>query len=516
MNANENLKHALSLYASREAIIDGDVRMTYAALGERVRRLAGGLRRLGVGRGDLVCVLSGNSHEYIALYYAVLWRGAAIQPLNARLTADELSRLIAHGAAKTLVVDEQFARTFDALAGSLRGVERVVWIGARPPLGCISIEALLDAAPIGDEAVEPSTTCILAYTGGTTGRPKGAMIPHSYMAGNSLRGLGVALRWGEREVYLHAAPMFHLADALWIWGNTYFGGTHVVARRFSPELVATLVRRHAVTQTFMVPTMLSILIDCPTIQRDAFATLRQLVLGGSRFGEDLLRRASTLLPDTVFTQVYAQTEATFLAAFYAQQELLRGPPGNRRFESCGRQVPGVELRVLREDGQPVAPGGELGEIVVRHGPLSMTGYHENPEQTDETIVDGWLRTGDLAWIDEENYLYISDRKKDVIKSGGENVYAAEVEAQILTHPAVAEAVVLGLPDPHWAERVHAVVVLKQGASLNREELAAHCKRKLAGYKVPRSVAVVSEIAKGPLGKPLKAALRARALAEGWS
>ncbi len=511
MDANENLKHAAALYGSRIAVIDDYVQLTYAQLAARVRRLAGGLSRLGVGKGDRVSVLARNCSEYLELYYAVMWRGAAVSPLNPRLTVGELSRLLSHADPKLLVVAEEFTPLIDLLRAAAPSLQDVVVIGSNEPRYGIPYRVLALESELEDVPVAASDMCILAFTGGTTGVPKGAMIPHSYLAGNALRGVGGSLAWREDEVYLHAAPMFHLADVLWIWGNTYYGGTHVVARRFQPAALAAAIAQRAVTQLFMVPTMLSILLSSPDFEPAQLATVRQIVYGGTRCSPRLIREVKSLLPHVRLTQVYAQTEATFLTVFPAQEQAVDALGAHSRIASCGRKTPGIELAVLRDDGSR-AKLGEVGELVVRHSPLTMLGYWRNPEETARTVRDGFLHTGDLGYLDEDHFVYLADRKKDMIKSGGENVYCMEVEAELLRHPDVSEAVVYGVPDDHWAERVHATVVPVPGAHLDAAMLEAHCRAGLAGYKVPRHFDIVPRIdTGGALDKPLKTLLRERAL-----
>jgi long-chain acyl-CoA synthetase len=346
----------------------------------------------------------------------------------------------------------------------------------------------------------------LYYTSGTTGRPKGVMLTEGNVTSNASHGI-MYLHFDEGHTWIHATPMFHLADAWSCWTIAWVGGRHVFLREFSPAGYLTLVERERVTTSLLVPTMINAVINDPRVREYDTSSLRLLVFGASPMPVDRLRAAMQVFPAVRFIQMYGMTEtAPFATGLPYDDETVNGPEHMvRRLASCGREIPGVEARVVREDGSEVSPG-EVGEIVMR-GPNIMKGYWREPEASADTLRGGWMHSGDMATVDEEGYIFIVDRKKDMIITGGENVYSTEVENAIYEHPAVLEAAVIGIPDAYWGERVHAIVVLKEGQSLEAQELTDFCRRHIAGYKIPRSVEFVAALPKTGSGKIQKSVLR---------
>jgi long-chain acyl-CoA synthetase len=511
MDILAGLRRAACNFAGAPAVIDGETRLTWGAVELRVRRLANGLRGLGIQPGDRVAILMLNGYRYLELYYAVPRAGALVVPLNVRLAEPELAAILADSGAATLVVDDSFAPTAQHLAAT--GPLRLIHAGSgAPPVGMQSHNALIESAvdtdPDRDRPIDEDALVGLFYTGGTTGRAKGVMLSHKSLATNALH-VAIEFRYRSDTNYLHVAPMFHLADMASTFAVTMLGGCHTILERFSPVAVLETFQRARVTDVVLVPTMVNALLQVPNLRDYDLASWRQLAFGGSPMPVALLKRAMELLP-CEFLQGYGMTEAAPALTRLTPEDHRRGiaRPGTiweRRLASAGQSDVGVEVRVVNGAGEDVAPGA-VGEIIAR-GPNIMQGYWNQAEETAYGLREGWLHTGDLATVDEGSYIYIVDRKKDMIISGGENVYSTEVEGALYDHPAVLEAAVIGIPDESWGERVHAVVVLKPGQDTSAEELAAHCRERIAGYKVPRSMEFAEVLPKSGAGKILKAALR---------
>lgn len=489
---SDGLRRASKTQGSKTAVIDGSTRHTYTELAARCGRLAGGLAGNGVGTGDRVAVLMANGHRYLETYYAVPGMGAVLVPMNNRFALPEHRYILEDAGVNTLIADQTYAETAEALAPSVKDVI----------VGTDAYEALVDAGddhPLG-EAVSESDLAGLFYTGGTTGPSKGVMLTHRNLVANALH-ITIALGYVENDVYLHQGPMFHLADGASTYALTWVGGTHVFVPAFEPGRVIEILQRERVTCTLAVPTMLTALVNHPTVTTADFSAMRMILHGAAPIAMSLLQQSIDAFGCS-FSQGYGMTEAAPLVTVLGEEERL---VGDERLRSAGREVVGVEVEVRSLDGSPCLPG-EVGEVVAR-GPNFMSGYWNKPEATAEVLVDGWYWTRDLGYLDAAGYLYLVDRAKDMIISGGENVYSIEVEDAVLAHPAVLEAAVVGVPDDQWGERVHALVVLRPGTELTLDDLLTHCKGRIAGYKCPRSLDVVDEFPKSGAGKILKRALR---------
>ena len=490
----DSLRRAERLYGRGEAATCGEVRLTYAEFGARCRALAAALHRRGVGRGDRVATLLANCHRYLEAYIAVPLLGAAIVPLNTRHAAREQRAVLEDCGARLLLVDE----THRDRAGELATAVGDVLLAPDEYERALAVGGEIESGP----AIDEDDLAAIFYTGGTTGRAKGVMLSHRNLVANAFH-ITVWAGYDERDTHLHAAPMFHSADAASIFALTWRGARHAFAPSFEPGAVLDLIARERVTCTVLVPTMIGMIVDHPAVETADLRSLRLVIHGGAPISGALLGRAVETLGCS-FTQAYGLTEASsHLAALPREETLL----GDRRARSAGRAVMGVELVVRRPDGAPCAPG-EVGEVTGR-GPNFTRGYWNRPEETARALRDGWFWTGDLAHMDEEGYVYIVDRAKDMIISGGENVYSVEVEEAISAHPAVLEAAVIGVPDETWGERVHAVVVPRPGQALDEAGLRAFCRERIAGYKCPRSVEFVDVLPKSGPGKVLKRELRAR-------
>ncbi|ORX05078.1 long-chain-fatty-acid--CoA ligase [Mycolicibacillus trivialis] len=481
--------------------IFGDRVRTFRSVADRIGRFAGALRHIGVKPDDRVAILALNSDNYCELLLAVPWADAVLNPVNTRWGPAEIAFSLADCQSRTLVVDDKFAPLVPALRQAYPDLTSVIHCGESPtPPGMLGYEQLIaDHAPVDDVRRGQDSLAGLFYTGGTTGFPRGVMLSHANLVTSSLGGAACGLfRAGGR--YLHAAPMFHLAD--FTGGNVQaiVGGTHIVLPTFDVEAVLDAVEEHRVTGTTLVPTMIQAIVDHPSTRAREVGSIESILYGASPITEGLLSRATKTFPAAGFTQAYGMTELAGLATLLRPADHREG-----RLRSAGRALPHTEVCITDPTGVET-PRGVIGEVRVRGG-HTMQGYWNLPEETTTAIVDGWMRTGDLGYMDDEGYVYIADRIKDMIVTGGENVYSVEVENALGSHPAVRECAVIGLPDNQWGERVHAVVVLHEGTCAAVDQLRDHVKARIAGYKAPGSIEFVDSLPRTPTGKVLKRELR---------
>ncbi|HXV01353.1 MAG TPA: long-chain-fatty-acid--CoA ligase [Caulobacteraceae bacterium] len=481
-------------------------RRTWGETADRVARLAAGLVSLGLGRGDRVAPIALNSDRYLELYFAVWWAGGVIVPGNTRWALPEHVYALNDSGACILLVDEHFA----ALAAPIReacGIATVVYMGeGAAPDGMVGFEALIEAsAPMADAGGANDELCALFYTGGTTGRSKGVMLSHASLMGSSLCTSATAPNRHD-AIFLHSAPMFHLADAAMIITMTMIGGAHVIVPGFTPAGVAEAIGREGITDLVLVPAMFAMLREHALAHGVTFEAVRQVTYGASPISESLLGATMEIFPNADFRQAYGQTELSPVATLLLGEFHRPQASGKSYLRSAGRAIVGVEVRIV-DEAMNEAPLGEVGEVAVR-SPGAMLGYWKQPDLTAQTLVDGWVRTGDAGTMDEEGFVWLVDRVKDMIVSGGENVYSAEVENALCAFPGVVECAVIGVPDERWGERVHAIVRCRDGAEVTSEALVAHCHTLLAGYKCPRSVDFRAEpLPLSGAGKILKTELR---------
>ncbi len=477
--------------------------------GSRVARLAGGLRSIGVEPGDRVAILALNSDRYLEAYAAVPWAGAVVVPLNTRWSAAENIYAINDSGAEVLLIDDAFAPlAASILAGtSVRGV---IHIGDAPaPAGMTPYEHLIEnSAEIPDAERTGENLAGIFYTGGTTGFPKGVMLSHRSLLASGSACATCGFELTPNSVYLHAAPMFHLADFGGAVATLLAGGQHAVIPAFSAERVLAAVEQYRVTHLLLVPTMIHAVVAHPKVATTDLTSLEVVTYGGSPIPEAVLRQAIRSLHGCRFLQAYGQTELSPVATLLPHEYHTFDGPQAGKLGSAGRVLPYCELQVVDTEDAEV-PRGTVGQIRVR-GPNTMLGYWNKPEETAATLRDGWVYTGDAGRLDEDGFLYVVDRVKDMIISGGENIYTVEVENACVKHPAVSQCAVIAVPDENWGEAVHAIVILKDGEQISCDELIAHCHRLIAGYKCPRSI----EFRREPFplsgaGKVLKRELRAR-------
>jgi long-chain acyl-CoA synthetase len=497
VNLASLLDRAADATPSAPAIV-GDPTRSWAELRARVARLAGGLAGLGVTRGARIAVLGPNSPAHLEAHLALARLGAIVVPLNTRLAPGEIGAQLEDAGVGRWLVDETCAGAAEAAAPSLprvtiaAGSDTADWrrLLSAPPAG--EIAAVAAGAPLG-----------IFYTGGTTGRSKGVVLTHGNLLSNAANVVP-AIGFTAADVHLHAAPMFHLADLGYLWALLAVGAAHAFLPAWSPAAFVEAVARRRVTATLLAPSMITALVRSAAGAARDLGSWRRLMYGGSPITEDTLRRALAALPCRLW-QGYGQTEATHTICLLTADDHVAAGERPARLRSCGRPIGGVEARVAGADDTPVAPGA-TGEVIAR-GPTIMPGYWNRPAETAETLRGGWLRTGDLATVDAEGYVYLLGRRHDMIVSGGENVYPAEVERALAAHPAVLEAAVIGVPDEAWGERVHAVVVLTPGRTASEADLQRHCRRLIGGFKIPRSFEFVATLPRTSTGKVAKAALR---------
>lgn len=507
MNITHGLRRALSINAGGTATIFGDRIRTWSQAGGRIAKLASGLRKLGVAEGDRVAVLMVNSDRYLDLYLAVAWAGAVIVPLNIRWNTVENEYALRDCGARVLFVDRAYCAEGERLKRSAGAELSLVYAddGDRPD-GVDTDEALIArSAPMDDAMRRGDDLAGIFYTGGTTGRSKGVMLSHGSLMANACNALAEGL-FGSDAVFMHAAPMFHLANGAAMYSLMLSGGINVILRSFEPAAALELIERRRVTDTLLVPTLLQALVDHPSISSRDLRSLRRIVYGASPMTQALMDRALAACPNAGFVQAYGMTELSPIATILHAEHHVGEARAAGRSRSVGRPTFGVELRVVDDRDRPV-PVGTVGEIVVR-GDTVMMGYWNRPEETAEAKRGGWMHTGDGGYMDEHGFVYLADRIKDMIISGGENVYSVEVENVVARHPAVAQCAVIGVPHDRWGEQVHAVIVLHPGKSLDADELISFCKARIGGFKVPRSMELRETLPLSGAGKVLKHVLRA--------
>jgi fatty-acyl-CoA synthase len=491
-------------FPHKPGLICGDTRWTFAEFDAVADRVAAGLVALGVGHASRVAVLARNSHGFAALRFALARLGAVLVPINFMLQAEEVAYILRHAQAQMLATDSGLAELARKAAALDTAVRQFVWLpseqASEPVAGMVSFHDL--AASTGtppEPQVQAGDLAQIVYTSGTESSPKGAMLTHDAVIWQ-YASCAVDASIASGDVMLHALPLYHCAQLdVFLGPCIYVGATSIVTAKPTPDNLLPLLQRHGITSFFAPPTVWIALLRAPQFDATDLSQLRKGYYGASIMPVEVLREMARRLPQVGFWNLYGQTEIAPLATMLGPEDQLRKPG------SCGRAVLNVETRVVDDALRDVAPG-EVGEVVHR-SPHLMLGYFHDDARTQAAFEGGWFHSGDLATIDEEGFITIVDRKKDMIKTGGENVASREVEEAIYKLPAVSEVAVIGVPHPRWVEAVVAVIVPKAGQALTEEMVLAHCEQHLGSFKRPKAVVFATALPKNPSGKLLKRDLR---------
>jgi fatty-acyl-CoA synthase len=507
------LRYAHRQFPHKTAIVCGEQRFTYAQFAERVAQLAGAIRAAGIQPGDRVAFLSGNCHRLLEAYFGVLEAGAVLLPLNIRLAPLELAYILNDSGAKLLFLEQQFQGMVDSFRPAVPCINSFVLLNDVPQSDWLAPrnydQLLAAAAPHRTDVTEFDENALaeLFYTSGTSANPKGVMLTHRNVY---LHALNVAINFSASKdsTELHTIPLFHANG----WGVahalTYVGATHVMIPRFDPVEVFRLIERERVQACSLVPTMATALINCPDRSRFDLTSLKRISIGGAASSPTLIKEVEEKLGCDCYSGYgLTETAPVLTTAKSKAGENWTGEERYIRQAMTGYAVPGVEIRVVDDEGKDVPHDGQaIGEVIARSDGV-MEGYWQQPEATAQVLRGGWLHTGDMATMNEEGYILIVDRAKDIIVSGGENISSLELEKTLAAHPAVYETAVIPVPDQRWGEVPKALVVLKPGATAGEQELIDFCRSRIAHYKCPRSVEFLESLPKTGTGKILKKDLR---------
>lgn len=522
MHIAKILDKAIKHWPEKEAIVCANYRLSYRQFAERVQTLANLFISSGVNQGNRVAIIHHNCHIYLEAYFAAAYADLILSPINYRLSARELGYILRDSGAKLLIANVESAEIIKkSLLNNQNDIslENIIWTGLEkspiptiPGFSSVEYERAINETKSKQLTLSPggSAPAHLYYTSGTTGEPKGVILTHENVVTHA-QGTITEFKLNESDVWGHIAPMYHLADAWATFAITQVGGKHLILPKFEPKFVLEMIRKEGMTISNLIPTMLNQLVNELGAGDVSYPSLRYLLSGGAPIAPELVRKIIETFK-CEYVQTYGMTETSPYLTVSLLKDHLKKLPENERFKyqaSTGRKFITVELKVVNEQGQDIAPDNkEVGEIWVR-GPTITPGYWHRPDEDARAFEDDWLKTGDLATIDSEGYVNIVDRKKDMIVTGGENVYSTEVEHVLYEHPAILEAAIIGVPDDKWGEAVKAVVVLKQGNDISENELIQFCKTRLAHYKAPKSVDFVPELPKTGTGKIYKKGLKDR-------
>jgi fatty-acyl-CoA synthase len=497
------LRRTAKRFPNKTAIICGDTRWSYAEFDAVCDALAAGLAARGVGKGARVAILSRNSHAFAALRFALARLGAVLVPINFMLKPEEAAFILKHAGAEMLATDTGLAEVARTAAALDTKVRELIWLPSEektaPTPGMIAFEELLSNAAPPEVDLTGGDIAQIVYTSGTESLPKGAMLTHDAVIWQYVSCVADA-NIATDDLALHALPLYHCAQLdVFLGPAIYVGSTNVITAKPTPDNLLPLIERHRVTSFFAPPTVWISLLRSPLFDSTDLSSLQKGYYGASIMPVEVMREMAERMPKVRLWNLYGQTEIAPLATMLGPDDQLRKPG------SCGRAALNVETRVVDDRMRDVAPGA-IGEIVHR-SPHLMLGYFHDDERTKAAFEGGWFHSGDLATIDADGYIYVVDRKKDMVKTGGENVASREVEEMIYQLPQVSEVAVIGVPHPRWVEAVVAVVVVKAGQSLSKEAVHAHCAAHLAHFKVPKDIVFADALPKNPSGKLLKRELR---------
>lgn len=508
------LKRAVYHYPEKTAVIDGERRFTYAEVQKRVNRLSNAMRERGIRKGDRIAVLSPNRLEMYETFYAAFQIGAVVVPFNTRLVPADYDYIVNHSGAVMFMVDAELAPLIEPVLENFPNVQTYVTLpveGFETNADWLSYETMLESASENAvyEEMEETDMATILYTSGTTGRPKGVIQTHRSLYNNALNTI-IHLRAEDEDVLLHTLPMFHVNG----WGTPFsftgMGATHVMLRKIDPPLITRLIVEEGVTVACMAPTVLNMIFNDPSIKQATIKQPVRVVLAGSAPPPSFVKVVENELGWT-FVQVYGMTEvAPFLTVSHIKKAIRDENDMDRihRLKAkAGMSMLMMEVRVVNEDGEDIEPNGEeVGEVICRSNSV-MDGYWQQPEETARAIINGWYHTGDMATLDENGYIDIVDRKKDIIISGGENISSIEIEGTLYEHPAVLEAAIIAIPHEKWGEVPHAVCVLREGKTATEQDIISFCRERMAHFKCPKSVQFVTELPKTASGKIQKVVLR---------
>jgi fatty-acyl-CoA synthase len=497
----EILARTARSYPHKVALIFQGQQRTFAELDERVNRLANALAQRGVGRGVKVAVLMYNCLEGVESYFACQKLGACPVPTNFRLVKPEVQYILENSDSVGIIADEQLAQTASAAFKAVDSVRFHLAVGAAPEGAEAYEEALAAASPREPELlVAQDDLAFLMYTSGTTGLPKGAMLTHQNLVMNTINWTH-EIEARRDDVWLSGLPLFHIGGVNGVLPFIYVGGTCVItpSTHFDPEESLRLIQRHNVTMCYFVPTQWQQICALPEVKNVDTSKLRKALWGASVAPRSTLELLTSTFPNVGIVNAFGQTEMSSNTTFLKPEDAVR------KMGSVGKPAINVEVRIVDDNGDDV-PQGDVGEIVYR-GPTVMAGYYRNPAATQEAFKGGWFHSGDLVRADQEGFIYVVDRKKDMIISGGENIYPNELERVFMQHPGVRDVAVIGVPHPKWVETPVAVVVRQEGVDVSEDELIAFCRQNLASYKKPSAVAFTDELPRNAAGKVLKRDLR---------
>ena len=493
------------LRPDKVAYVYGKEQLTYAQFNSKVNSLVHALQKLGVKKGDAIGLLSWNCLDYAIVYGAAMKGGYIISRFNPRLQAEELEYLINYSEVKTLFVGLELIAVTESIRSKIPNVKNYISMEKQAP-NMMYIHELLDTYPDAEPYVnvEEDDGFFIIYTSGTTGVPRGAVYSHRE-AWDDARTYIINLSIQPDDKHIQVSPMFHIAGDTMVRSILYMGGCNIILKSFDPAATLQLIQGHKATHISIVPTHLVAMLALPDVKKYDVSSLKFIWYGGSPMPVEVLKRGLETFGN-VFGQGYGQSESGPAICHLSKEDhAVLGTPEEKRLASVGQPDIGVQVKIVDDKGKDVDPG-DLGEIIVRSKHI-MLEYWKKPKDTSNTIVDGWLHTGDIGRYDEKGYVFLVDRKKDMIITGGENVFPREIEEILYRNPKVHEAAVIGIPDPYWVEKVHAVISFKKGAKATAEELIDFCKKNLAGYKCPKSVEFVDALPKNAAGKIMKRELR---------
>lgn len=471
---------------------------------QRVARLGAALAGIGLAEADRVAILSLNSDRYYEAVFAIPWAGCCIVPLNTRWALAENEYAVTDSGASVLFFDDAFTEQAEQLLAAIPSLERAIFMGdGEVPAWADSYEQLIvDNAPVAASARGWHDMAGIFYTGGTTGFPKGVMQSHRALWASAIGALP-EFRMARESVYLHAAPMFHMADFCGSMGTILRCGSNVILQSFEAGAVLQAIAQEQISHALLVPSMIKMVLNHPAVAEADVSSLQCVVYGASPMPSATLEKFMQQWPSVGLVQVYGQTELAPIATALSMEDHRAG---SEKLRSAGRPTASSEIRIVDEQGED-CPQGTSGEIAVR-GPHTMLGYWNKPAETAKALRDGWVFTGDAGYFDGDGYLYIVDRVKDMVVTGGENVFTTEVENAVISHPAVQDVAVIGVPHEEWGEAVHAIVILHTGQSVTAEAIIAHCREQIAGYKLPKGFTFREEpLPLSGAGKVLKTELR---------